>query len=118
MYNYHPISVLPVALKLLERAVHCQMYPFFSRYHILTPYQWGFRRNYSIESASISFTDYTIHGMDQGLLNGTVFIELWKVSDTADHKIIVFRLDAIGISGTELHWFEDYLRNRSQQSQL
>ena len=32
-----------------------------------------------------------------------------------DHEIIVSKLKATGISGTELHWFKDYLSNRTQQ---
>ena len=32
-----------------------------------------------------------------------------------DHDIIVSKLKAAGISGTELHWFKDYLSNCTQQ---
>ena len=53
--------------------------------------------------------------MDQGLLTGAVFIELRKAFDSVDHDIIVSKLKAAGISGTELHWFKDYLSNRTQQ---
>ena len=53
--------------------------------------------------------------MDQGLLTGAVFIDLQKAFDTVDHNIIVSKLKAAGISGTELHWFKDYLSNRTQQ---
>ena len=54
--------------------------------------------------ASISFTDYTICQMDQGLLIGTVFTELPKVFDTTRHyEIIVPRLETIiGNSRMEL----------------
>lgn len=102
MDSYRPISVLWVALKIFERAVHCQLYQFLSRYQILSPYECSFWKNHSTESASISFTHCTIHGMDQGLLTGMAFTKLWNIFDTADHKIIVSRLEAIGISGTEL----------------
>ena len=53
--------------------------------------------------------------MDQGLLTGAVFIDLLKAFDSVDHDIIVSKLKAAGISGTELHWFKDYLSNRTQQ---
>ena len=115
MDNYRPISVLPVASKLLERAVHRQLYQFLSKHQILSPFQCGFRKNHSTESAAISFTDSIRRGMDQGLLTGTVFIDLRKAFDTVDHDIIVSKLKAAGISGTELHWFKDYLSNRTQQ---
>ena len=43
MDNYRPISVLPVASKLLERTVHRQLYQFLSKHQILSPFQCGFR---------------------------------------------------------------------------
>ena len=115
MDNYRPISVLPVASKLLERAVHRQLYQFLSKHQILSPFQCGFRKNHSTESAAISFTDSIRREIDQGLLTGAVFIDLRKAFDTVDHDIIVSKLKAAGISGTELHWFKDYLSNRTQQ---
>ena len=115
MDNYRPISVLPVASNLLERAVHRQLYQFLSKHQILSPFQCGFRKNHSTESAAISFTDSIRRGMDQGLLTGAVFIDLRKAFDSVDHDIIVSKLKAAGISGTELHWFKDYLSNRTQQ---
>ena len=44
--------------------------------------------------------------MDQGLLTGTVFIDLRKAFDSVDHDIIVSKLKAAGISVTELHWLK------------
>ena len=46
---------------------------------------------------------------------GVVFIDLRKVFDTLDHKIIACKLKATGITGTEQHWFEDNLSNRTQK---
>ncbi|KAL9986631.1 hypothetical protein ACROYT_G000802 [Oculina patagonica] len=101
--------------KILERAVHRQLYQFLTENKILSPYQCGFRKNHSTESAAISFTDTIRRGMDQGLLTGAVFIDLRKAFDTVDHEIIVSKLNAVGIAETELSWFKDYLRNRTQQ---
>ena len=44
MDNYRPIYVLPAASKLLERAVHSQLYFFLSKHQLLSPYQCGFRQ--------------------------------------------------------------------------
>ena len=41
MDNYRPISVLPVASKLLERVVHTQLYCFLCKHQLLSPYQCG-----------------------------------------------------------------------------
>lgn len=76
--NYRPISVLPVALKLLEHTVHHQLYSFGNEQKFLSRFQCGFRSNYSTDFAAIAFSDFLRHGMDQGLLTGTVLLTYVK----------------------------------------
>ena len=57
--NYRPISVLPAASKLLEKAVHHQLYHFLSEQKLLSPFQCGFRRNHSTETAFIALRFWT-----------------------------------------------------------
>ena len=42
--NYRPISILPIASKILERAAHSQLYSFLTSNTLLGPYQFGFRK--------------------------------------------------------------------------
>lgn len=93
MDNYRPISVLPVASKLLERVVHTQLYCFLSKHQLMNPYQCGFRKHHSTESAAISLIDSIKQGMDQGLLTGAVFVDLRKAFDTVDHNTLVTKLE-------------------------
>ena len=54
MDNYRPISILPVLSKVLERAVHIQLYKYLQQNKILSPYQCGFRKCHSTEFASLT----------------------------------------------------------------
>ena len=45
MDNYRPISVLPVASKILEKAVQIQLLQHSDNSSQLSPFQWGFRKN-------------------------------------------------------------------------
>ena len=112
--NYRPISVLSTASKILERAVHCQLYEYLNKHKLLNPFQCGFRRNHSTETAAISFTDSIRRQMDQSCLTGAVFIDLRRAFDAVDHALLLDKLRRYGIMESELAWFRDYLSNRTQ----
>ena len=114
MDNYRPVSILPVVSKILERAVHIQLYKFFADNNLLNPYQSGFRKRHSTETACISLVDSIRRGMDQGMLTGSVFIDLRKAFDTVNHDLLLAKLYDYGVTGGELDWFKDYLSNRKQ----
>ena len=108
------MSVLSTASKILERAVHCQLYEYLNKHKLLNPFQCGFRRNHSTETAAISFTDSIRRQMDQSCLTGAVFIDLRRAFDTVDHALLLDKLRRYGIMESELAWFRDYLSNRTQ----
>ena len=108
------ISILPVISKLVERAVQVQLGKHLSDHNILSPFQCGFRKAHSTETAAISLTDTIRRNIDQGLLTGAVFIDLSKAFNTVDHALLLQKLRYYGIENLELKWFEDYLTNRMQ----
>ena len=110
--NYCPISVLPVVSKLLERAVHHQLYSFCNEHKLLSPFQCRFRSNHSTEFAAVACSDYVRRGMDQGLLTGAVFIDLRKAFDSVDHDLLISKLQSYGLKNIELNWFKSYLLDR------
>ena len=114
MDNYRPISILPVLSKVLERAVHIQLYKYLQQHKILSAYQCGFRKCHSTEFAALSFSDNIRRNMDQGQLTGAVFIDLRKAFDTVDHAVLLDKLSNLGIVDKEHGWFTDYLSNRTQ----
>ncbi|KAL9951294.1 hypothetical protein ACROYT_G043933 [Oculina patagonica] len=54
--------------------------------------------------------------MDNGLVNGVVFIDLKKAFDTVDHGIMLVKLKNIGVTSTHLAWFDSYLSSRCQKT--
>ena len=53
--------------------------------------------------------------IDDGLLNGVLFIDLQKAFDTIDHSILGRKLCNYGIDQTSLGWFKSYFSDRTQK---
>jgi hypothetical protein len=62
--------------------------------NLLSPYQSSFRKRHSTETACISFIDSIRRGIDQGMLTGSVFIDLRKAFDTVNHDLLLEKLHA------------------------
>ena len=60
-------------------------------------------------------TDDWRKALDLGQLVATVMIDLSKAFDTINHDLLLKKLNAYGIRGTELLWFTDYLAGRKQR---
>ena len=53
--------------------------------------------------------------IDNGLINGVIFIDLKKAFDTIDHKILLQKLASYGVDYRALKWFDSYLSDRQQK---
>jgi hypothetical protein len=112
--NYRPISVLSVVSKIIERAVHDQLYSYLTNANILSPSQSGFRSGHSTNSALIDVSDYILENMNNSKVTAAIFLDLKKAFDTVSHNILISKLSKYGINGSALKWFISYLSNRSQ----
>ena len=114
--NYRPISILPVVSKAFEKEVFRQVYRYLSESSLLSKFQSGFRPKHSTVTALIQMCDEWLENMDNGKLNGVVFIDIKKAFDSINHRILLNKMnEQLGIFGVELKWFESYLTNREQQ---
>ena len=78
MDNYRPISVISIIAKIMEKLVHSQLYSYLERFDILTSSQHGFRPLHSTVTALLKLTNQWYQNMDEGLINGIVFLDLKK----------------------------------------
>lgn len=62
-----------------------------------------------VDLALTQFTDGVQRNMDKGSVNDVVFNDLRKAFDTVDHAIMLRKLKTIGVTITNLAWFDSFL---------
>ena len=67
------------------------------KHDLLADAQWGFRLCHSTLTALLDITNDWFSNMDSGLLNRVLFLDLNKTFDTADHGILLGRLQLYGV---------------------
>ena len=85
---------------------------------MLNTCQSGFRPFHSTLTALLEATSDWSMNIDNGLINGVVFIDLKKAFDTIDHQIILQKLKNYGIDENSLTWFHSYLTDRTQKCRV
>ena len=112
--NYRPISILPTLSKILERAVHFQLYLNID--HLLTYKQFGFRPKHSKVTALASFADDALSNMKRGNLCGAVFLDLSKAFGTVNHSILLAKLYSLGLTPNTIQSFQSHVSHRKQRT--
>ena len=112
--NYRPISILPAFSKILERLMYNRCINFFDNFGVLHNLQFGFRQKHGTNLAMIHLIDKIASEINDNNVVMGLFIDLKKAFDTVDHKILLKKLEYLGIRGIALNWFYSYLEERKQ----
>ena len=112
--NYRPISILPIFSKIFEKIMYNQLERFLDNHNIISPHQFGFRKNKSTQAAIISLTDYILKSFDNNNSTIGLFLDLSKAFDTVNHSILLGKLKHYGIRGIAFDLLHSYLHKRQQ----
>ena len=52
--------------------------------------------------------------MDGGKLNGLLLVDMSKTFDSITHRVLLGKLELLGMSGRTLGWFKSYFADRQQ----
>ena len=97
--NYRPISVLPCFSKMLERIMYNFLQKYLKDQNILYDKQFGFQTGHSTDHAITQLVDQIYEAFEKNEYTLGVFIDLCKAFDTADHSILLRKLELYGING-------------------
>ena len=112
--NYRPISLLSCVGKLLEKCVQKRLFSFIKTNNIITPSQSGFTPGDSTVYQLLFIYDDFCKSLDNATSLQAIFFDISKAFDKVWHRGLLHKLNAIGIRGQLLTWFQNYLDNRSQ----
>ena len=113
--NLRPISNLPFASKLTERAVFLQMHDHLSTHNLYPLAQSSYRQHHSTETALLRVKNDILLSMNQQRVTLFVPLDLSAAFDTVDHTILLVRLHKdFGILEQVNSWFDSYLHDRFQ----
>ena len=112
--NYRPISILNPFAKIFEKCLHNQLYKYFISNNLLSPSQYGFKKNICTAQAVNDTFNEILQNLNKKHTTCAVFLDLSKAFDTIDHNILINKLNKYGIRGCPLALFENYLTMRYQ----
>ena len=114
--NYRPVSLLPIASKVLEKHVYNQLSLLLRENpDIIPPQQFAYRRYHSCEEALAVAIDSWMKDLDNGKVVGVVLADVRKAFDSVNHQLLLNELFDCGIGDSALAWFKSYLSDRTQQ---
>lgn len=110
--NYRPISKLCLISKVFEKIVYNQIYATLK--NSFSDFQHGFLRGRSTVSNLVLLNDNLTATMDKGRQVDVIYTDYSKAFDRINYKLLLIKLQNIGIRGDLLRWFSSYISNRSQ----
>lgn len=84
-----------------------QLKEFLYTNAVLSTYQSGFRKRHSTITAAMKVANDVLVALDKKQHSALLFIDLSKVFDTVDHKVLKLRLINSGISEQAVAWFSN-----------
>jgi Reverse transcriptase (RNA-dependent DNA polymerase) len=104
--------------KVLEKAVACRLVNHLKYNKILNENQFGFQEGFSTVHHLFKLTNHVTKELNKKNYTVGIFLDLKKAFDVVPHKILLKKLEKMGIGGVALRWFANYLKGRSQRVEI
>ena len=113
--NYHPVSLLPIFGKVLERLMFNEMFKVFMENELISSNQSGFKSVDFCVNQLVSITHEIYKSFDEGHEVRSVSPDISKAFNKVWHDGTIFKLTQNGIPGNLLKLLRDFLLERRQR---
>lgn len=114
MLNYRPVSLCPVASKIMEKVVHKQVYSYVTEKGLIPSTQYGFQKKNQTQHLIAKFLNIVTNALQNKKKVMVTFLDFSKAFDTVPHRPFLEKLFSMGFTVRTVHWFESYLCGREQ----
>ena len=98
LLNYRPVSNLPFVSKVLEKIIAAQLTSYMRENGLYEMHQSAYRCYHSTETALVKVQNDMLRAVDDGCGVFLVLLDLSAAFDTLEHKVILSRLQDLGLS--------------------
>lgn len=110
--EYRPIAVLCALNMVLEDVIKSWLNEMLAINNIIHPNQFGFEKGSNTETAVLHLTQFIGKSIQDNYFTAVVFLDISKAFDSIDHRILLRKLDKLGLAWNEKKLLESYLSDR------
>ena len=112
--NYRPIAILPALSKVFERAASNQLVEYLEQNNLLNISQHAYRKLHSPMTCLAETLNHIYKAIDSKQHAALVSLDLSKAFDCLNHKLLLQKLEYLGLHNSTIGWMSSYLQNRTQ----
>jgi hypothetical protein len=102
----------------MEKIISLYLTYFLTSNNIINEYQFGFLENHSTSHPMVHMLNKIAEALNKKEYTIGIFCDLSKAFDMVPINLLVTKLNKLGIRGSALDWFKNYLSKRKQFVQL
>ena len=112
--NYRPVALTSHLIKIFEKILRKNISEHMEKNDLFNKSQHGFRAGRSCLSQLLEQYDLILSMLDNNSNVDVVYLDFSKAFDKVDHKIVLNKINNLGIEGKVHSWLKSFLTGRKQ----